>query len=174
LLSSGFHWWWAVTHASTLETRVRYTPTDCFETFAQPELTDEVSQLGAALNQYRGDLMLDRQWGLTTTYNHVNDPDEHSDDVAALREIHIDLDYAVRYAYGWTDLDVSRDFHETKFGTRFTIAPHPRQEILDRLLELNHERYAHEVAAGLHAKPKSRGRGKSAAPGTMTFDVGAA
>jgi len=35
LLSSGFHWWWAVTRASTLETRVRYTPTDCFETFPQ-------------------------------------------------------------------------------------------------------------------------------------------
>jgi hypothetical protein len=33
-----------------------------------------------------------------------------------------------------------------------------RQEILDRLLELNHERYAAEVKAGLHDK---RGRKRS-------------
>jgi hypothetical protein len=173
LLSSGFHWWWAVTHASTIRTDIRYTPTDCFETFAQPDLTEEVSRLGGTLNEYRSELMLDRKWGLTTSYNRLHDPDEHSDDVASLREIHIDLDYAVRDAYGWTDLDLGHDFGETKFGTRFTFAPEPRQEVLDRLLELNHKRYAEEVAAGMHAKPKTKGRKKSAAPGTMTFDVGA-
>ena len=39
LLSSGLHWWWAVTHSSTLETRTNYSPTDCFETFPQPSST---------------------------------------------------------------------------------------------------------------------------------------
>ncbi|MGH2907716.1 MAG: hypothetical protein ACRDK8_00285, partial [Solirubrobacteraceae bacterium] len=57
--------------------------------------------------------------------------------------------------YGWTDLDLGHDFHETKFGTRFTFAPGPRQEVLDRLLELNHERYAQEVRQGLHGKTKN-------------------
>jgi hypothetical protein len=44
---------------------------------------------------------------------------------------------------------------------RFTIAPEARQEALDRLLELNHQRYAEEVAAGLHkggAKRPKAGR----------------
>ena len=48
LLSSGFHWWWAVTHASTMRTDIRYTPTDCFETFAQPELTDASASSAAS------------------------------------------------------------------------------------------------------------------------------
>ena len=106
-----------------MRTDIRYTPTDCFETFAQPELTDAVGILGGELNEHRSALMLDRQEGLTKTYNRVHDPDEHADDIARLRELHVELDYAVRDAYGWTDLDLGHGFHETKFGTRFTFAP---------------------------------------------------
>jgi hypothetical protein len=164
LLSSGFHWWWAVTNASTLETRVRYTPSDCFEAFAQPDLTAEVGNLGGALHEHRSALMLDRQEGLTRTYNRVHDPSERSDDIVRLRELHVELDLAVRDAYGWDDLELGHDFHDTKrFGTRFTFEPVARQEVLDRLLELNHARYAEEVARGLHAKRRggSRRRGRA-------------
>ena len=115
--------------------------------------------------------MLDRQEGLTKTYNRVHDPDEHADDIARLREIHVELDYAVRDAYGWTDLDLGHDFHDTKFGTRFTLAPGPRQEVLDRLLELNHARYAEEVAQGLHGKPKAKGKRKAAPAGSMAMEL---
>ena len=52
------------------------------------------------------------------------------------------------------DLDLDHSFHETSQGIRYTIGPDARREILDRLLELNHARYAEEVAAGLHAKKK--------------------
>ena len=106
--------------------------------------------------------MLDRQEGLTKTYNRVHDPDEHADDIVRLREIHVELDHAVRDAYGWDDLDLGHDFHETKFGTRFTFAPVPRQEVLDRLLELNHERYAEEVRRGLarQAEGASQAQGR--------------
>jgi hypothetical protein len=34
------------------------------------------------------------------------------------------------------------------------VSPEAKDELLDRLLELNHERYAAEVAAGLHDKAK--------------------
>ena len=170
LLSSGFHWWWAVTRASTMRTDIRYTPTDCFETFAQPDLTPAVGEFGGELHEHRSALMLDRQEGLTTTYNRVHDPGETAADIARLREIHVQLDYAVRDAYGWDDLDLGHDFHETKFGTRFTIAPQPRQEILDRLLELNHERYAEEVRQGLHEKRK--GKRKAATQSALTLDFG--
>jgi hypothetical protein len=169
VLSSGFHWWWAVTRASTMRTDIRYTPTDCFETFVQPELTDVVGDLGGALHEHRSALMLDRQEGLTKTYNRVHDPDETSDDIVRLRELHTELDYAVRDAYGWTDLDLGHGFHQTKYGVRYTFAPVPRQEILDRLLELNHERYAEEVRQGLH-KTKRTKRTKAPAQ-DMTLEL---
>jgi hypothetical protein len=170
LLSSAIHREWAIERASTMRNDIRYTPTDCFETFVQPELTQAVSELGGRLDTHRSALMLNRQEGLTTTYNRVHDPDEMADDIVELREIHVALDYAVRDAYGWTDLELGHDFHPTKFGTRFTFASVPRQEVLDRLMELNHERYAEEVRQGLHSKSKAKAR--PATQASLSFDVG--
>lgn len=45
-------------------------------------------------------------------------------------------------------------FHEARQGLRFTINEAARREVLDRLLALNHERYAEEVKQGLHDKKK--------------------
>ena len=163
LLSNGFHWWWAVGHSSTLRRDTQYTPTDCFETFPQPDLTDAVAHGGAQLDAHRSALMLDRREGLTKTYNRVHASDEHAEDIRRLREIHVELDHAVRDAYGWTDLDLGHGFHETRQGIRFTFEPVVRQEILDRLLELNLERYAAEEAAGLHAKRKPARRATASA-----------
>lgn len=151
-----------------MRTDIRYTPSDCFETFAQPELTAAVGDRGGDLDARRSALMLDRREGLTKTYNRVHDPDDPSDDIARLRALHVELDHAVRDAYGWTDLELGHDFHDTHFGVRFTFEPVARQEILDRLLELNHERYADEVRRGLHAKPKARRRA-ARSPVAMTF-----
>jgi len=55
---------------------------------------------------------------------------------------------------------VDHGFHETAQGLRYTISQEARWEVLDRLLALNHERYAEEVAAGLHEKKKKAKRGK--------------
>jgi hypothetical protein len=114
--------------------------------------------------------MLHRQEGLTTTYNRVHDPKEAADDIVELRRIHVALDHAIRDAYGWTDVELGHDFHPTKFGTRFTFAPGPRQEALDRLMELNHKRYAEEVRQGLHGKPKAKRRLSAAT--ALSFDLG--
>jgi len=57
------------------------------------------------------------------------------------------LDQAVAAAYGWTDLDLGHGYHDTKQGLRYTLSPPARQEVLDRLLALNHERHAAEVRA---------------------------
>ena len=48
--------------------------------------------------------------------------------------------------------------------------PEVVQEVLDRLLELNHQRYAEEVRQGLHGKPKAKGRRKSAHAGAMSLE----
>jgi hypothetical protein len=67
------------------------------------------------------------------------------------------IDEAVFNAYGWTDLVPGHDHYETRQGIRWTVAPAVQAEILDRLLELNHVRYAEEVAAGLHGTAGKRG-----------------
>lgn len=159
LLSSAPHYWWVVSWASTLETRIRYTPSDVFETLALPGTTAEMRELGGRLDAFRRELMLARKAGLTTTYNMVNDPACNDSDIAELREIHCNIDESVIRAYGWNDLLTSgleHGFHETRQGVRYTIGAVVRQEILDRLLELNQERYAEEVRAGLHKKSLRR------------------
>ncbi|MDP9389479.1 MAG: hypothetical protein M3Q48_16580 [Actinomycetota bacterium] len=171
LLSSAFHWWWALTYASTLETRIRYTPSDVFETFPQPEPQsgprwDAIDVAGRDLNEFRADLMIRTNLGLTKTYNRVHDPDEQHPDILRLRELHVVLDHAVRDAYGWSDLELDHQHWETPQGMRFTVGPAAKDELLDRLLELNHERYAAEVAAGLHAKKARKAPAKRVTRGT--------
>jgi hypothetical protein len=73
------------------------------------------------------------------------------------------MDEAVARAYGWDDLRLEHGFHQTKQGLRFTISEAARREVLDRLLELNHQRHAEEVAQGLHARGPKRKGGKGRA-----------
>ena len=161
LLSSGAHYWWTVNRGSTLGSGTRYTPTDVFETLPLPELTEEMRVLGDRLDTYRRELMLRRQSGLTATYNLVNDPACRDDDIEELRAIHRAIDEAVCRAYGWDDLlaaGLEHGFHDLGRETRYTVGPAVLQEMVDRLLELNHARYAEEVAAGLHDRKGTRRR----------------
>ncbi len=98
--------------------------------------------------------MLARKEGLTKTYNRFHDPEEASADIEKLRQLHVEMDQAVAAAYGWTDFDMGHSFHQTKQGLRYTISEPARREVLARLLQLNHERYAEEVKQGLHEKKK--------------------
>lgn len=111
--------------------------------------------------------MLSRQAGLTSTYNLVFDPGCHDEDIVELRRIHRDIDEAVCRAYGWDDLvelGLDHGFHKAGAYTRYTVGPAVQREILDRLLELNHQRYAEEKAKGLHDKKSGR-KAKSTAEG---------
>lgn len=170
VLASAFHWWWTLTYASTLETRIRYTPSDVFETFPQPPYDAAVEAAGKALDEHRAALMISNDEGLTKTYNRMHNADDTSRGIAELRELHVALDLAVRDAYGWRHLDLDHGYHDTPQGVRFTLGPAARTEALDRLLELNHERYAEEVAAGLHGKkPASKSRKKQASADAPTM-----
>lgn len=73
-----------------------------------------------------------------------------------MHDLHVELDHSVAASYGWTDLDLGHGFHETKQGVRYTISESARRIVLDRLLELNHQRYEEEVKAGLHEKGKAK------------------
>ena len=139
ILSSVAHTAWTMRYTSTLETRIRYTPSDIFLTLPRPRIKAELDHLGRRLDAERRTLMLDHGWGLTTTYNHVHDPADHDPAVAALRQLHTQIDYAVMDAYGW-DLDLEIGHHPTKIGTRWTVSPSARFKLLDLLLEENHDR----------------------------------
>jgi len=68
-------------------------------------------------------------------------------------------------------LDFGHGFRDTPPGPRFTIAPEVQVELLDRPLELNHERYADEIRQGLHAKEKTAAKRtrKAVQPGIELF-----
>ena len=94
---------------------------------------------------------------MTKIYNRFHDPDERSEEIARLRELHAEMDRNVLHAYGWDDLaeraepiflDGTNEDDHTYQGRLFW-APAFRDEVLARLLALNAERAAAERAAGL-------------------------
>ncbi|WP_328709794.1 Eco57I restriction-modification methylase domain-containing protein [Microbispora hainanensis] len=176
LLSSAPHYWWARARASSMKADLRYTPSDVFETLPLPELTEEMRELGDRLDTYRRELMLARQAGLTATYNLVNDPACQDEDIVELRRIHRNIDAAVCRAYGWDDMldKLDHGFHAVGGReTRYTVGPYAQREFVDLLLELNHARYAEEVAKGLHDKKKPA-KAKPAKPARASKDPDAA
>jgi hypothetical protein len=114
--------------------------------------THPLADIGENYYMLRHRACQDLQLGITSLYNMFHERQEHDDGIQRLRDLHVQMDRAVADAYGWTDLDLGHDFHKTKQGVRFTVSESARREILDRLLALNHQRYAEEVAQGLHDK----------------------
>ncbi|GAA4129644.1 hypothetical protein GCM10022215_42420 [Nocardioides fonticola] len=145
VLSSSVHQLWAIKNGSAMRTDPRYTTGDVFETFPRPPSTGALTNLGCKLEQDRGEIMLRRGLGLTSLYNKVNSPEVRDDvDVDRLREVHAAVDAATVSAYGWEDIPLDHGFHSYRQMERWTVSPGARVEILDRLLELNHERAREE------------------------------
>jgi methylase of polypeptide subunit release factors len=163
LLQSQIHYHWAWARSSTLRRDINYSPSDCFETFPFPPSLETLESIGDRYHSYRRDIMTARREGLTTTYNRFHSPHEVSHDIATLRALHVEMDHAVAAAYGWTDLELGHGFHETKPGIRYSISEAARRTVLDRLLALNHERYAAEQAAPA-ARPKPKAKARKRAP----------
>ncbi|MFJ3864332.1 Eco57I restriction-modification methylase domain-containing protein [Streptomyces nigra] len=155
ILTSSAHYWWAITYSGARRADLSYSPSDVFVTFPRPHSHKGLNSAGSRLDSFRHKVMRERNIGLTATYNLVHSPDCNDDDIAELRSIHREIDEVTALAYGWEDLleapgGLDHGFHQTDQGTRYTIGLTVRTEIIDRLRELNHERYTAEVAAGLH------------------------
>jgi hypothetical protein len=126
ILSSSTHDAWAKARSSTLEDRLRYTPSSVFETFPWPfPVTDtqreRVAEASRRVIAHRQDICSANNFGLTALYNAI-DEGAYTD----LKSMHRELDEAVAAAYGWPKA-VARD----------------GDEIVQRLLILNGE-----IAAG--------------------------
>lgn len=164
-LQSRPHEVWARFLGSTLEDRLLYAPVDCFETFAFPEgyETDKTLELvGIEYYEFRAELMIRNNEGLTKTYNRFHRPDDQSPDIIRLRELHDAMDRAVLDAYGWTDLrpiceffpefDEDEDDDDSGSGRakqkkyRYRWPDEIHDEVLARLLALNRERAALQAA----------------------------
>ena len=164
-LQSRIHEIWARFFGSTLEDRLRYTLSDCFETFPFPdgwETHPDLEAAGKAYYEYRAALMVDNNEGMTSTYNRFHDLYETDPRIAELRELHAAMDRAVLDAYGWSDLPTDCDFlldydiDEAAWGRkkkpcRYRWPDEVRDEVLARLLALNADRAAAEARAGAAA-----------------------
>jgi hypothetical protein len=191
VLQSLLHEAWARRCSSTLRTDTNYSPSDCFETFPFPRLTDamraRLDAIGETYHEHRRQVMLRNNEGLTATYNRFHDPQCKDPDIVELRRLHVEMDLAVRDAYGWSDLDLGHGWRETrtteekkdartgmvrtveKVDWQFAISDAARKELLHRLLKLNHERHEEEEkartaadqAAAASRKAKKSGAGKA-------------
>jgi hypothetical protein len=191
VVQSTLHEVWARKYSGSLETRLRYSPSDCFDTFAFPAdlwriANPSLAALGECYHEHRKSLMLSLWLGLTDIYNlfHARDlspalvvkvskkPADEAErgynGILELRRLHIALDTAVRDAYGWQELPLGHDFYEIETlpendRVRYTISPAARKELLKRLLALNHARAAEEAAsAAPTSKPKRGSKAKAA------------
>jgi hypothetical protein len=152
-VQSLLHWAWATEYGSTMGSAgYNYNPTDCVETFPFPLDLDSTDDLGEKFLGESRLVMSRLNEGLTKIHNRMHNPSEADIGIVRLREIQVEIDKAVALSYGWGDIDLNHGFHETKQGLRFSISESARREVLDRLLELNHQRYLDEVTEGLHQK----------------------
>jgi hypothetical protein len=162
LLSSSIHAHWANTHGAAMGGSPRYNPSRCYATFALPDDESVLENLGEQYFETRRKLMIARGEGFTKIYNRFHDPGETSPDIARLRALHAEMDRTVAAAYGWSDLDLGHGFHATKQGERYTLSETARRSVLENLIELNHQRCAEEIKAGLHDKGSKKGKANKA------------
>ncbi len=173
-LQSRCHMIWSAFLGPTMKDDLRYTPSDCFETFPFPDGWDTHPALEAAGREYhefRAALMVKNDEGLTKTCNRFHDPDERDPRIAELRTLHAAMDRAVLDAYGWTDIPTDCEFlldhadddteaetagRQRKKPYRYRWPDTVRDEVLARLLELNATRAAAETRAGTGGPSKQR------------------
>ncbi len=154
ILSSSITEIWARKNCSSLETRLRYTPSDAYETFPFPKNCSEKLEIsGKYYEKLRCEIMLRDQIGLTKLYNTFHDPEIQEAKINELRQLQKQIDEVVRDSYGWSDIDLEHDFHAVSYlpsndNIRYTISESARIEILRRLAILNKQRWQEEQEMG--------------------------
>jgi hypothetical protein len=165
ILQSRLHETWARLVSSTLGSGLRYSVSDCFETFPFPDsnprlINDKLELAGAALYDVRAKYMEGSYQGLTAVYNALKDPGCDDDQVLQIRCLHEALDRSVLDSYGWFDIEVPPfcpiTTDEEKAVESFNV------EVIDRLYVLNAER-AEEERQGLTKAPATKLAPKKAA-----------
>src|SRR5439155_4133315 len=90
-----------------LKDDLQYTPTDCLLNFPFPanfRSSEAVEAIGKRYYEFRGDLMVNNNEGLTKTYTRFNDPQEESSDTLKLHGLQGEMDRSVLDIYGWKEI----------------------------------------------------------------------
>ncbi|MFZ1546969.1 MAG: type IIL restriction-modification enzyme MmeI [Candidatus Nitrotoga sp.] len=190
IVQSTLHEIWARKYSGALETRLRYSPSDCFDNFPFPASLWQIANpalanLGEHYHEHRRALMRQLWLGLTDIYNlfhtrdltpaqvakvskkSVEEAEAGYQGILELRRLHRELDIAIRDAYGWPDLNLGHDFIEVETlpendRVRYTISPAARKEVLKYLLAENHRRAAaQKIASPVKTKTKSGRKSKN-------------
>ena len=164
-LQSRPHEIWTRFFGSSMKDDLRYTPSDCFETFPFPVGWETDSTLEAAGREYyefRAALMIQNGEGLTKTYNRFHDAEERSPDIIELRRRHLAMDRAILDAYNWGDIatgceflldyEIDEGWGKKKKPWRYRWPDGVRDEVLARLMALNTERALEERLAGRNSQ----------------------
>ena len=141
LLQNSIHQSWIQKYASALKSDTRYTPSDVFENFPLPQITDsfkkELEILAESYYLTRQEIMTKIQLGLTKVYNLFHDRSlnnntniwlkkylqkyngisypEIKDSINKLRYLQSCLDNLLLLAYGWSDIKLMHDFYDLEF-----------------------------------------------------------
>ncbi|MFL0806501.1 MAG: hypothetical protein K6L60_04350 [Oceanobacter sp.] len=169
ILSSRVHILWALAAGGTLEDRPRYNKSVCFDTFPFPDLTGleqatlaaRIGKLAEQIDQHRKTQQAAHdKLTLTGIYNvleklrkaeplNAKEKTIYDDGlVGILRELHDELDRAVFEAYGWQDLAnklVGLPGATTPYPEKSEAQAEAEEELLKRLVALNHQRAAEEA-----------------------------
>lgn len=159
VLSSSTHSTWALAKGTQLGPTPRYNNTQCFKPFPFPDLPEgalqtRIRDLGERLDSHRKtqqavhpDLTLTGMYNVLEKLRKeepLTDKDKTIHDqglVTLLKQIHDDLDEAVLEAYDWQSLATT-----TPLADRLARGNEElEQAILQRLVDLNHERAAEEA-----------------------------
>ena len=151
ILQSRIHEPWARLLSSSLEDRLRYAASDCFETFPFPQpdprtIIANVEAVGEHLYNERAQYMIDTNHGLTQTYNRLKDPKCDDPRILHLRELHEAMDRAVLDAYGWAEIVAPQFCPVNETGRR--ALEEFQDTVIDRLFVLNAQRAEEEKRLG--------------------------
>lgn len=110
VLQSRIHEVWVRLLSSTMGEGLRYSASDCFDTFPFPRSDPRadlpaLAQVAARLEAQRASYMSEERVGLTVLYNRLKDPADADSRVIALRELHELNDQAVLSEYAALDPD---------------------------------------------------------------------
>lgn len=171
-LQSSLHQSWAFWCCGKLgSSTLSYSTSAALETWPMPLFASEetrslVAQAGEKFHINRDEALKSKSIGLTGFYNKFHDPTCSQEEFLAARQLLVLMDEAVCSAYGWNDVNLGHDFHEVPYlpendRVRFTISEEARLKVLQRLAELNQQRYQREVELGLHGGPAGPSQGRA-------------
>jgi hypothetical protein len=169
-LQSRIHEPWVRLLSSSMgrDNQLRYSASDCFETFPFPRsdpgaVISNLESIGDRLYGARARFMVDTGQGLTKTYNALKDPRCDDTRVTELRSLHEEMDRAVLAAYGWNDIAVPR--YCPKSDSDRTAVQSFEDDVIDRLYALNEQRARDERRRGLAPKERRKAGDEDEAAG---------